>query len=130
MAETFPRWKAYVVPLLTLAVPGLAHWFLGKRARAAAFCSIVTLTFLSGIALHGGLFPVTSPNWLFRLGGVAQLGLGSLYVLGRAMGWGQLGLLDMADVMFGYGNTFLVTAGLMNMLLIMDAFDIAVGRKE
>lgn len=130
MAEPFPRWKAYVLPLLTLAVPGLSHWILGKKARAAAFCSIVTITFLTGIVLHGALFSITSPNWLFRLGAVAQLGLGSLYVLGHAVGWGQLGVLDMADVMFGYGNTFLVTAGLMNMLLMMDAFDIAVGRKE
>jgi len=81
----------------------------------------------AGAAFAHGSYILTT---VFRLGGVAQLGLGSLYILGRAAGWGQLGLLDMADVMFGYGNTFLVTAGLMNMLLIMDAFDIAVGRKE
>ncbi len=130
MAEPLPRWKAYAVSLLTLAVPGLSHWFLGKRARAAAFFGIVIATFLSGLALHGALFPLSSPNWLFRLGGLAQMGLGALYAAGLALGFGKLGLLDMADAMFGYGNTFLVTAGLMNMLLCMDAFDIAVGRKE
>jgi hypothetical protein len=130
MSEPFPRWKAYAIALFTLLVPGLAHWFLGKRARAAAFFGIVAATFLSGVALHGALFPFSSANWLFRLGAIAQLGLGAPYFVGRFLGWGQLGLLDMADQMFGYGNAFLVTAGLMNMLLMMDAFDIAVGRKE
>ncbi len=130
MSKPFPSWKACAVSLLTLLVPGLSHFFLGKRARAVAFFAIVCVTFLLGIALHGALFPLDSPNWLFRLAAVAQIGLGVPYFLGRAVGWGPLGLLDMADVMFGYGNTFLVTAGLMNMLLMMDAFDIAVGRKE
>lgn len=130
MTESFPRWKAYGVSLLTLLVPGLSHWFIGRRARAGAFFALVSGTFLTGVLLHGGLFPFSSTNWLFRLGSVAEMGMGAPYLLGRALGWGRLDLLDTADIMFGYGNTFLVTAGLMNMLLIMDAFDIAVGRKE
>ncbi len=130
MSGPFPRWKAYACSLLTLLVPGLSHWCLGRRARGAAFFGIVTATFLVGISLHGALFPLAAPNWLYRLAAVAEIGMGGFYVLGRALGWGGLGLLEVADVMFGYGNAFLVTAGLMNMLLIMDAFDIAVGRKE
>jgi hypothetical protein len=31
---------------------------------------------------------------------------------------------------YEYGSTYLLTAGLMNMLLILDAFDIASGRKS
>lgn len=130
MPGPFPRWKAYACSLLTLLVPGLSHWCLGRRGRAAAFFGIVTATFLFGISLHGALFPLSAPNWLYRLGAAAEIGMGGFYFLGRALGWGGLGLLDVADVMFGYGNAFLVTAGLMNMLLIMDAFDLAVGRKE
>jgi malic enzyme len=61
---------------------------------------------------------------------VAQVGLGAPYFIGRLLGLGNLNPTEVANVMFGYGNTFLVTAGLMNMLLIMDAFDIVVGRKE
>ena len=30
---------------------------------------------------------------------------------------------------YEYGNTFLMTAGLLNFLVILDAFDIAMGRK-
>ena len=130
MPETFPSWKAYLYSLATLVVPGLGHWALGRRGRAVAFLAIVTATFGLGLALHGALFPFHAPNWLYRLGAVAQVGLGLLYVLGRAVGWGQLESKEVADVMFGYGNTFLVAAGLMNMLLMMDVYDIAVGRKE
>ena len=130
MSEPFPRRKAYACSLLTLLVPGLSHWCLGRRGRAAAFFGIVTATFLVGLSLHGALFPFGAPNWLYRLGAVAQTGLGSFYLLGRALNLGALSTIDVADVMFGYGNTFLVSAGLMNMLLMMDAYDIAVGRKD
>lgn len=130
MPKASAGWKAYAVSLATLAAPGLSHWLLGRRARALAFFGIVTATFALGLLLHGALFPFQAPNWLYRLGAVAQVGLGLPYLLGRILGWGQLGPEDAADLMFGYGNTFLVTAGLMNMLLLMDAFDIAVGRKD
>ena len=30
---------------------------------------------------------------------------------------------------FEYGNAFLIVAGLLNMLVVLDAFDIAQGRK-
>jgi hypothetical protein len=125
-----PSWKAYPISLLTLLVPGLSHWVLGRRGRGLAFLGIVASTYAFGLLLHGALFPIGADNWLYRLGAVAQLGLGAFYFLGRALGLGALDVTSVADVMFGYGNTFLVTAGLMNMLLIMDAFDIAVGRKE
>lgn len=130
MEQPFPSWKAYACSLATLVIPGLGHWALGRRGRAVAFFAIVTVTFGLGLALHGALFPFHAPNWLYRLGAAAQVGLGLLYALGRFLGWGQLEAKEVADVMFGYGNTFLVTAGLMNMLLMMDVYDIAVGRKE
>lgn len=130
MPRTLPSWKAYACALATLLLPGFGHWTLGRRGRALAFFAIVTATFALGLALHGALFPFHAPNWLYRLGAVAQVGLGLPYVLGRLLNWGQLEAKEVADVMFGYGNTFLVTAGLMNMLLMMDVYDIAVGRKD
>jgi hypothetical protein len=125
-----PSWKAYPISLLTLLVPGLSHWVLGRRGRGLAFLGIVASTYAFGLLLHGALFPMGADNWLYRLGGRGPKGRGAPYFLGRALGLGALDVTSVADVMFGYGNTFLVTAGLMNMLLIMDAFDIAAGRKE
>ena len=30
---------------------------------------------------------------------------------------------------YEYGNTFLIVAGLLNMLVVLDAYDVALGRK-
>ncbi|MCI4398886.1 MAG: hypothetical protein JHC34_08605 [Acidobacteria bacterium] len=128
--EAVPRGRAYGAALLTLLAPGLGHWLLGRRGRGVALFAIVSVTFLSGLLFDGALFPLRAENWLFRLGGIAEAGSGLLYLLGRLLGLGALEQARVTGVMFGYGNTFLVTAGLMNMLLMMDAFDIAIGRKS
>lgn len=124
-----PRAKAYGIASLTLLVPGLGHWALGHRGRAVAFAALVLFTFGFGLALGGALFPFRAENWLFRLGALGQVGMGLPWLLCKLAGLGALTPERATSVMFGYGNTFLVTAGLMNMLLSMDAFDIAVGRK-
>lgn len=123
------RAKAYGTAILTLLAPGLGHWALGRRMRGAAFFGIVLSMFLFGLGLGGALFSFHSENWLFRLAAAGQAGTGLPYLLARVFGAGAMTPELTTSIMFGYGNTFLVTAGLMNMLLAMDAFDIAVGRK-
>lgn len=128
-APAVSRAKAYGTALLTLLAPGLGHWALGRRGRAVTFFAIVLTTFLFGLGLGGALFAFQSENWLFRLAAAGQSGAGLPYLLARLLGAGAMSPELATSVMFGYGNTFLVTAGLMNMLLAMDAFDIATGRK-
>jgi hypothetical protein len=41
----------------------------------------------------------------------------------------DLGMGLVTATTYEYGNTFLMTAGLLNFLVILDAFDIAMGRK-
>ena len=36
---------------------------------------------------------------------------------------------NVIAVTYEYGNTFLIVAGLLNMLVVIDAFDISMGRK-
>lgn len=129
MDPTFPKWKAYLFAASTLLAPGLGHLALGRRGRAAVFFVVVTSMFGLGLALDGALFGFGEASLLYRLAGVGQAGMGSAYALGRLLGWGAQEPGRAAGLMFGYGNTCLVSAGLMNMLLIMDTFDIAVGRK-
>ena len=130
MPETFPRWKAYAIPLATLIVPGLGHALLKRPGRAAAFFTLILAMFALGLSLNGGLFAFSGSNWLFRLAALGEAGMGLLYFGGRIMGWGFVDAQRITETMFGYGNTCLVTAGLMNMLLIMDGYDIIIGRKE
>jgi hypothetical protein len=92
--------------------------------------------FLIGFGLGGHLFTVSGGDqglaalvpalWM-----VGDLGSGILYVFCWVM---NLGFVDTpeaaARVTFEYGNTFLVVAGLLNYLAMLDAFDIAAGRKK
>ncbi|MEJ2422745.1 MAG: hypothetical protein P8018_13775 [Acidobacteriota bacterium] len=127
--QSFQHRKAYAAALLTFLVPGLAHYMLGRRGRGLALFAIVMSTFAMGLVYHGALFTPFADSWLYRLGAIAEMGLGALFFLGHLLGWGGITTARVIHVMYGYGNTFLVTAGLMNMLLAMDAFDIAIGRK-
>ncbi len=51
---------------------------------------------------------------------------GLLDVAARALG---LGAGDVRPPTYEYGTTYLLTAGLMNALLVLDAIDVALGRK-
>jgi hypothetical protein len=37
---------------------------------------------------------------------------------------------DVKSVTFEYGNTFTAVAGLLNILVVLDAYDTALGRKR
>jgi hypothetical protein len=52
--------------------------------------------------------------------------MGVPYLIASAMGGGAG---DVVAQNFEYGNAFLIVAGLLNMLVVLDAFDVAEGRK-
>ena len=117
-------------------VPGLGHLILGKRVRAIVFFSVIAAGFVTGVLLHGevGVPNVENPfSWLSTL---ACAGNGLLYLfrliwvngLGGLFSNLPLGLNGGGDPVaagFGYGKTFLITAGLMNLLTVLDVSDIA-----
>ena len=115
-----------VVCLVAWAVPGGAHLWLGRRQKAAVFFVALTLMFVFGLALHGRIFPFELSEPLVALAAVADLGLGVPWVLARMLG---AGAGQVTAVTYEYGNTFLIVAGLLNSLVVLDAFDIAMGRK-
>jgi hypothetical protein len=137
-AEPEVPWGLLVVAWL---VPGLGHWILGKKVRAAVFAAVIVAAFLTGLVLDGEL-GVMKPNSPFSwMGTLACLGNGVLYFIrlvsingfGDAItGW-PFGLDGGGNPMsagYAYGKTFLVTAGLMNLLTVLDASDIARGAKD
>ena len=119
--------RALVAMLLAYVVPGAGHFFLGRRARAAAFFAIVTSMFVVGLAIDGRLYNFAEARGqvITRLASVASMGSGALYFLGWR--FGPPG--DIRSITFEYGRTFTLTAGLMNLLLVLDCWDIAKGRK-
>lgn len=112
--------------LLAYLVPGAGHFYLGRRGRAAAFFAIVLVLFVIGLSIDGRLYTTQPGNVLSLLATIGSMGLGVPYFVARGMG--PFG--DVRSITFEYGTAFALTAGLMNLLLVLDAFDIAEGRKE
>jgi Family of unknown function (DUF6677) len=108
------------------AVPGAAHWWLGRRAKATVLFVALLAMFATGLAVQGRLFPVLLSDPMVALWALADAGIGGAYVVARMMG---LGAGEVRAVTYEYGNAFLVVAGLLNVLVVIDAFDIAMGRK-
>jgi hypothetical protein len=136
--------KKKVPPALLLAawfIPGLGHWNLGKRTRAIVFGVVIVSAFITGVLLNGELGTPKPENPFSWLAAFACLGNGVLY-LGRLLWLNGLGGLisgipftlqgggDPAAAGFAYGNTFLYTAGLMNLLTMLDVSDISSGEKD
>ena len=117
-------------------VPGAGHLLLGRIGRGTLFFVLIAGSFVLGLLLHGRLFwPVVAepPSWLhFDLLTVlwffAQIGSGLCYMISYVLGIGTTPHPEAST--YDYGNTFTFLAGLLNYLVIHDAFDIAAGRKR
>ena len=119
--------RAAIAMLLAYLVPGAGHFFLGRRALALAFFTIIVVLFAAGLAVDGALYTFADAGreMLKVLATVASMGSGALYFVTRALG--PHGTVTSAT--FEYGRMFTLSAGLMNLLLVLDCYDIAVGRK-
>ena len=115
-----------LVCVLAWAIPGAAHFWLGRRQKALVFFAALMALFVIGLLLNGRIFSIDWQEPLGTLAAVANLGLGLPWVTARfaGVGGGQVTALT-----YEYGNTFLIVAGLLNSLVVLDAFDIAMGRK-
>jgi hypothetical protein len=108
-------------------LPGMGPLLLRRRSRALVFAALVVAGFVLGILLEGELFTPRPGDPLSYLATVACLGNGVLFVIARLL---ELGQGVVTSPAYEYGNTFLLTAGMMNLLLVLDTHDIAVGRKD
>ena len=116
----------YLICLAAWAIPGAGHLLLGRVQKGLTFLVAVTLMFLMGLWLEGRLFPVEVRQPLVALAALAEMGAGAAFFVARQAGTGAGRVVALT---YEYGNAFLIVAGLMNMLVVLDAFDIAQGRK-
>jgi hypothetical protein len=108
------------------AIPGAGHFWLGRRQKAAVFFVALIAMFAIGLALSGRIFPLELSDPLVALAALADAGLGLPWIVARAMGAGGGNVIEPT---YEYGNTFLIVGGLLNFLVTLDAYDVAVGRK-
>ena len=123
-----PKRNPVVAMILAWLVPGLGHFYLGRRRTAIAFAVIILLTFLAGLSFQGRLYTIEDGQPLTILATFAVYGAGLLNLAARALLENPGGTI-LAPT-FEYGCAYLLTAGLMNLLLVLDAHDIAAGKKR
>ena len=108
-------------------VPGLGHALLKKWDRAIVFFSSIVVLFVLGLTLQARLFGPDFSDLFSILKFTADAGSGLLFWLPW---FGGVGIGDPSAYSYDFGNVFVYAAGLLNMLLVVDAFDIAMGRKQ
>ena len=114
------------VVVVSWLVPGAGHLMQGRRQKGLVFLIALPVMFAIGLALKARIFPFMFSDPLVGLAAIAQLGMGVPYFIARAIGLGA-GIVTAAS--YEYGNTFLIVAGLLNMLVAIDAYDVRLGRK-
>jgi TM2 domain-containing membrane protein YozV len=115
--------RAIISMVLAYLIPGAGHFYLGRRRRAAAFFGIVVVLFLLGLAIDGSIYTLAEAQgqWLKRLAALGSMGSGALYFIAKLTGpYGKI-----TSGTFEYGTMFTLSAGMMNLLLVIDCFDIA-----
>lgn len=117
----------YLAAALAWAIPGLGHLYLGRRLLGLIFCLLISFTLFMGFYLDGHLNETVSDQPLTTLATLACSGMGTPYFVAVFI-VGYAG--DVTSPGYEYGSAFLRTAGLMNLLLILDAWDIGRGRKD
>ena len=126
VAQETQSGRLVLLCLASWAVPGAGHVWQGRRLKGVIFLVALPLMFAIGLALQGRLFPFDTSEPLVTLAAMAHLGIGLTYAVATGLGFGRG---DVTAVTYEYGNAFLIVAGLLNLLVIIDAYDVAVGRK-
>ena len=125
---------AWLAGVVAWFIPGAGHLMLKRWIRAALMGGSVWLCFILGLSMGGHMFSMSgsqgSSSLLQVPPMIANLGSGALYIVCYLLDVGFADdLTQAARATYEYGNTFLLIAGLLNYLTMLDAFDIAVGRK-
>ena len=124
--------RAFAAALLAWVFPGLGHLFLGRRGKGLVLLGCIVALFGLGVGMDSRLAVNSGlEDPLALLFSLAQVGVGAPYVLARYLGFGgQEGgelIRLVKSPSYEYGNTFTAVAGLLNVLVILDALDTARG---
>jgi hypothetical protein len=124
--SSFPL-RAILLCATAWLFPASGHLLLGKRFRALGFAVVLLIAFGLGLRLEGNLYRPVAGQPLSYLATLGAMGVGGPYFAAR-YGAGFQGRPEAPG--FEYGTVFLLSAGLMNLLLVLDVWDIARGRRD
>lgn len=107
-------------------VPGLGHLLLRRWSKAVVYFICVGGLALAGLAMRGGVFASGAEDMFDRLGFFADLGAGGFYFLAHSF---QTAGSDVAHATGDYGTRMFATAGMINLLTVLEAYEIGCGRR-
>ena len=117
---------AWAIGIAGWLLPGLGHALQRMWIRAVVVFLAVGLLVVAGATMRGNVFSSNGGDAFDTLGYVADLGTGSFYVAARAL---ERDGADVSHADGDYGTRFLATAGVLNLLAALHAYEAARGRK-
>ncbi len=131
-STTAPARSPLLITIAAWLVPGAGHFLVARRGRGLIIFFTVVACFAVGLLMRGPIFqPGGSGDLLSRViqygGFVGDLATGLLYFISVWLGYGPP---DRAGHTADYGSKFLVAAGLLNILAMVDAYEIASRQKD
>ena len=116
----------YFILFISWLVPGLGHLLQKKTVKGLVFfCGILSLLIM-GLLMDGKFYDTSVLHPLLLLGFLGDLGNGLFFIIITLNHWAGG---DIKAVTFHYGTAYLASAGLLNYLVALNAFDLAKGRK-
>lgn len=119
--------KSLIYLLLGWLIPGLGHISQKKFWRGAIFFVCISSMTALGLVMGGRIYSFQTENPLTILAFFSDLGNGLPYILAKSF---SIGVGELKKATFEFGTAYIAGAGLLNYLVALDAFDIALGKKK
>lgn len=131
MAETQKHTISPALALVAAAagwlVPGLGHALLQKWGKAIVYFFGVGVLALVGLWMRGNVFNSNAADAFDMLGFLADIGSGIFYFLAGTIN--PLGA-DVSRASGDYGTRLFATAGVLNMLCVLEVLQIGFSSKK
>ena len=126
-ASKVPSVSPFSIALASWLIPGLGHFLLGRTVRAIVFFVAVGGLAIVGIHARGNVFPPRTADPFGTLGFWADAASGIFYLLARVL---ERAGPDVSRAAGDYGTRFIAAAGIVNLIAVFDAYEIASGRRS
>jgi len=118
--------RAVAFGIAAWLLPGLGHALQKMWGRALVVFFAVGLLVLAGASMKGNVFTRQGSDAFDTLGYIADMGTGSFYLFARAI---ETKGADVSHSGGDYGTRLLATAGVLNLLAALHAYEAARGHK-
>jgi hypothetical protein len=118
--------RAFAFGIAAWLLPGLGHALQKMWGRALVVFFAVGLLVFAGASMKGNVFTREGTDAFDKLGYIADLGTGSFYLFARAI---ETKGADVSHAGGDYGTRLLATAGVLNLLAALHAYEAARGHK-